>query len=565
MYRRRIGLHTRASACLIALGSALGPVAQASGLLPSAMSRATQRSETRPDGVPSDLELETAGAVIGEILIEPMEIFAADEADDEARAFRAANRLHPRTRPETIETQLLFQSGEPYSARQLEESERILRSARYLSDASVVPVAYHDGKVDVRVRTRDVWTLNPGISFGRSGGTNSASLELEEMNLLGTGQQVSIGYGVDVDRSSATLSYRDEHLGDSWWRFAAGVASNSDGGGWHLDLEQPFYALATERAGGISLLESERVDSRYDLGEVVDEYRTRSRFANAYTGWSGGLAEGWTRRWTTGFTYDDSRFDAADDTVDPSTVPDDRRLAYPWVGYELIESRYQKRRNRDQIGRVEDVSLGWQANARLGWAAPAFGADREALVFSAFANKGIDVGEASTLMLGGSLNGRLEDGELASTILGGSARFHHQQSPKRVLYASLKADAGHALDADVPMELGGDNGLRGYPLRYQGGEGRWLVTLEQRWFTDWYPLRLFQVGGAAFFDAGSTWGDNPFGSPTRGLLKDVGIGLRLGNNRSALGNVLHVDLAMPLDGDQDISRLQLLIGTKASF
>jgi hypothetical protein len=564
MCRHRNGHCARFAASFLALTAFVGSPVRSSDLLPSALSRATQNPETRPEGVPSDVDLQRSGATIGDVLIEPMDIFEAGEAG-EARAFRAANRLHPRTRPETIAAQLLFHSGEPYSADRLAESERILRSARYLSAASVVPVAYHDGQVDVRVRTRDVWTLNPGLSFGRSGGANAASLELEEMNLLGTGTQVGISYGADVDRSSATLSYRDEHLGDSWWRIAAGLANNSDGGGWHLDLEQPFYALGTPRAGGVSLLDSERVDSRYDLGEVVDEYHSRNRTATAYTGWSNGLVDGWTRRWTAGFTVDDARFEAAADTVDPAGVPADRRLSYPWLGYELLENRYQKRQNRDQIGRVEDLSLGWKANARLGWAAPAFGADRSALVFNGAASKGVDVGEDSTLLLGASLNGRLEDGGFASTILGGSARFHHHQSPKRVLYASLQADAGYALDADVPLELGGDNGLRGYPLRYQGGEGRWLVTLEQRWFTDWYPLRLFQVGGAAFFDAGSTWGDNPYGSASRGLLKDVGIGLRLGNNRSALGNVLHVDLAMPLDGDQDISRLQLLIGTKASF
>jgi hypothetical protein len=49
------------------------------------------------------------------------------------------------------------------------------------------------------------------------------------------------------------------------------------------------------------------------------------------------------------------------------------------------------------------------------------------------------------------------------------------------------------------------------------------------------------------------------------LLRDVGLGLRLGMSRSALANVLHVDLAMPLDGGPDISNLQILVSTKASF
>ena len=550
---------------LLLAAAAAVPAGRADGLLPSVRSRASPLEQARPPGVPSDAELEAANATIGAILIDPQDIFAAEEADEEARAFRAANRLHARTRPETIASQLLFHTGERYSADRLAETERILRKERYLYDASVVPVAYRDGQVDVLVRTRDVWTLNPGVSFGRSGGVNSTSFEIEEMNLLGSGRQLSLGYSMDHDRSATALGYRDAHLGDSWWRLAAGYADSSDGGSWHLDLEQPFYALTTTRAGGLSLLDDERVDQHYDRGEAVDEYRARRRLATAYAGRSAGLADGWTHRWTAGVTADESVFEPAVETIDPARVPDDRRLVYPWIGFEVLENRYEKRSNRDQIGRVEDVALGWHAGLRLGWAGRGLGSDRDALMLRGDAAWALDLGPDDSLQLGATLDGRLEGGTLAGTVLGAGARLHHRHSPTRALYVSMQADAGHDLDADAPLELGGDNGLRGYPLRYAAGEGRWLFTAEERWFTDWYPLRLVHVGAAAFLDAGGTWGENPGGSPPIGLLRDVGVGLRLGMSRSALANVVHVDLAMPLDGGSDISNLQVLVATKASF
>jgi hypothetical protein len=55
------------------------------------------------------------------------------------------------------------------------------------------------------------------------------------------------------------------------------------------------------------------------------------------------------------------------------------------------------------------------------------------------------------------------------------------------------------------------------------------------------------------------------GQESLGLLKDVGVGLRLGSSRSSFGNVLHIDLAFPLDGDDDIDSVQLLVTTKGSF
>jgi hypothetical protein len=42
------------------------------------------------------------------------------------------------------------------------------------------------------------------------------------------------------------------------------------------------------------------------------------------------------------------------------------------------------------------------------------------------------------------------------------------------------------------------------PLRYQAGERRSLLSVEERFFTDFYPWRLFRMGYAAFLDVGSS-------------------------------------------------------------
>jgi hypothetical protein len=73
------------------------------------------------------------------------------------------------------------------------------------------------------------------------------------------------------------------------------------------------------------------------------------------------------------------------------------------------------------------------------------------------------------------------------------------------------------------------------------------------------------VGAAVFFDAGRTWGYSAVGGDDLGLLRDVGVGLRLGNSRSGAGRMLHLDLAFPLDGEDDIRGMQLIIEAKRSF
>lgn len=187
------------------------------------------------------------------------------------------------------------------------------------------------------------------------------------------------------------------------------------------------------------------------------------------------------------------------------------------------------------------------------------------MILSGKASHGSGSADGSALLLSSAVKGRVEGGELRNTVLDGAMRYYVKQSKRRLFFATLEASVGRALDLDTQILLGGDNGLRGYPLRYQGGEARALLSVEQRYFTDWYPFRLFHVGGAAFIDAGRTWGESPVSTPSRGLLKDVGFGLRFGSSRSGLGNIIHVDLAFPLDGDSSIDDVQLLIETKERF
>jgi len=517
------------------------------------------------DDIPSPEELERTGAVIGEVFIDNQNIFDLEDPEENKQLYRLANKLHIRTQPKVIRQQLLFKSGDLYSQRLIDESARILRSARYLYDASIKPVAYKDGRVDIVVTTRDVWTLNPGLSFTRTGGESTVGVELEELNLFGTGTDLELSHVSGVDRDSNMIEYKDRHVLDSWVRVRAAYADNSDGSFKALEVERPFYSLDTRWAAGAFAQDDEHIQPLYDLGKVVEEFGVHRKFAAATWGWSDGLRDGWVRRWRIGATYDDSEFSELPGAVAPTLVPENRKLVYPWLAFELVQNEFDQFRNHDQIGRTEDFHLGARLSMQLGYADHAFGADRSAVIFAARASHGSGGGDRSALVLSSALQGRLESGELRNAILEAAARYYVRQSERRLFFTTLEASVGRELDLDTQILLGGDNGLRGYPLRYQGGEARALLTLEQRYFTNWYPFRLVRVGAAAFFDIGRTWGESAVSTPSLGVLKDVGIGLRLGNSRSGLGNIIHIDLAFPLDGDASIDDVQFLVETKERF
>src|SRR5262249_11200208 len=158
---------------------------------------------------PPDEALERSGAIVGAIVVDRKQIFDTDLPAENHTIFRWANALHPMTRERTIRNLLLFETGSPYSRRVLDESERLLRQQPYLYDAEIRPVRYADGAVDVKVVTRDVWTLQPEIGIGRSGGANTYHFGLEDSNFAGFGKEIVIRRESDVERTIDRYRYTD--------------------------------------------------------------------------------------------------------------------------------------------------------------------------------------------------------------------------------------------------------------------------------------------------------------------------------------------------------------------
>jgi outer membrane protein assembly factor BamA len=516
--------------------------------------------------IPPDAELEAAGARIGTIDINTRQIFETNDPREDHWLYRAANHLHERTREAAIRARLLFHSGQPYSRALLDETARNLRtSAAFEREPEIRLTRYHDGLVDIEIVTHDVWTLSPAFNFGRSGGTNSTNFNLSDANLLGFGKAGEIGHSTSVDRSSSFASWFDPNVWGSRWQDGFGYANDSDGKVWSLTAARPFYSLETPYALGASVGDNRGVVTRYSLGLSYDAYGLDQRRANLFLGKALLIDERWTVRALLGWRRDDALFTIAPDHALLAPLPADRNLAYPYTRLQWVENDYATTHNLNQIAFTEDLHYGLLADVGIGYASPALGADRRAVLIDGTVTHGWHFGEGQNLFVAGSVAGRLAAGALQDALATGNATYYLTTSELTKFVIKLAAADGHDLDIDHFLQLGGDTGLRGYPLRYQSGSGFGLMSLEERVYTPWFPWRLVHVGGAVFFDAGRTWGASPIPTPELGVLKDFGAGLRLGNARSSFGSVIHVDLAVPLDAQANISRVQFLVSTERTY
>jgi hypothetical protein len=520
------------------------------------------------DALPSDAVLEAAHAHIGQIDVQTVQIFDLSDPADNHWLFRTADALHVRTRPSAILAQLLFRSGDLYSRRILDETARNIRlNSSFLREPLIRPVRYHDGLVDIEVVTHDVWTVEPGINFGRSGGTNTSGVDIADANFLGYGKFVEVGHGESVDRSSNFLRWADPNVWGSHWIDGAVYAKNSDGTVFSLGGGLPFYSLEARQAAGVDFLDGHSLVTRYRLGQAYDAYDSANRTADLFVGRALSVTDQWTQRLVLGWRLDHAQFSPPPDQIPLARLPPDRDLSYPLVRMQWVENHFDTMHNLDLIARTEDVHFGWDASVGLGWATPAFGSDRQSVLADTEINYGWRFNEADELFLNARLATRFEDGALHDAIATWNAAYYVATSERTRLLVRFSGDAGHDLDGDHTLQLGGDTGLRGYPLRYQSGNQRALFTIEERLYTHWYLFRLFNVGGAAFYDMGRTWGTTLVPTPQLGLLKDAGVGLRLGNARSSFGSVIHIDMAVPFDRSSQvhIDSVQFVLSTEHSF
>ena len=161
-----------------------------------------------------------------------------------------------------------------------------------------------DGRVDLTVSTRDIWSLAPELSISRSGGETRTRIGLEEINLLGRGQRLRVLRDEDIDRNENIVEFSDQHLGRSWVSLLARYADNSDGNTSVLSVVRPFYALDTRWAAGGTIYDDDRRDKLYQYGEAAAEYRHERDYGQVFGGWSRGLVNGRVRRWTIGAVFE---------------------------------------------------------------------------------------------------------------------------------------------------------------------------------------------------------------------------------------------------------------------
>lgn len=506
---------------------------------------------------------------IASITLQQLNVFNTELEAENNALFRFANRAHIQTEPEVIKSILLFKSGDTFNPKALAESERLLRKQSYLYDAQIIADENCDGNIDVTVITRDLWTLLPELSFSRSGGENKSSIGFRESNLFGWGKRLSFARKTNSDRNGYLFVYDDPNILSTRYRGRLEYADNSDGKSHLVELTYPFYAIDTPYSYGALSYSTQREEALYIRGEKFSEFEQKTDLNQVFFGHSKALSHNWTQRLSLGYIDEQHTFKAIDSTT--TAVAENRSLSYPYISGHWFEDNFIKVRNFDSIYRTEDLNLGWNIKATLGYSDESISNDDSRAVYSFNFNKAHFSTNHTLWRFHADIQGywNNEKKQLENLLTTSQIQYYLNTSIDQSWYVKARLQYAKNLTNDKQLTLGGDTGLRGYPMEFQHGDRSFLVSLEKRYYWEYDLLQLFKVGGAAFLDIGRAWYNNDSNTQYQventPVLKNVGLGLRLAPSRANAGTMIHLDIAAPLNKYDDVDSVQWLLSVKNSF
>lgn len=460
---------------------------------------------------------------------------------------RAADAIHGLTRPEVIRRELLFSEGDTLDRAKIAETERNLRALGLFRSVRIQVEPVGD-QVDVIVQTRDGWTTQVNGSFGRAGGRNKFGAEIEENNLLGFGKSLSVSYASNSDRDTREIAYQDPQFLGRRLTLDVLYASLSDGDRRRFALTHPFRSLETQTAGAAIYEEGRQSTRIYGGGSEVARFQTDREFIELSAGkriLSDSLRP--IARLTAGYRREESKFTL--ERGNPDSLPASRQFGYFFGRIDLLQPDFVVEQGVYSFSRDEDFDLGSQVSFELGYSPRLFGAQerlaaRLQLVRGFQFSSGFLIGS-----LGAKTRARM-DGTFENSIADGSllAVWRPLKGSAQTLIGRVALTWGNELDKDLQLAADGATGLRGYRLHAFTGDRRLLVNLEDRIRITRELLHLFEIGAAAFVDAGYAW---PVGAPVKlsDLRYDVGAGLRIALPRAPRLGLFRLDLAYALRPD----------------
>lgn len=244
-----------------------------------------------PDRTKQKKELlvgKSNGKIIRKISIETLDPFGYSIRDEskspKKRVDRFGNAIHIKTKSFTIRNLVLFKKNELCDSLLLKETERLIRSQRYVREVTVIPipVATASDSVDIKIRVLDSWTLIPNGSLSGS----QSSVKMTERNIFGFGHQISgeIENKFTPKEQALHAKYSVSNIKNSFIRLDLDYSNEfNDDSKRSFTLTRPFYSVVAKNAGGFQF-ENRRITEFFPVADTLIGVPTKYEYLDYWYG-----------------------------------------------------------------------------------------------------------------------------------------------------------------------------------------------------------------------------------------------------------------------------------------
>ncbi|MFV7236924.1 hypothetical protein [Flavobacterium sp. ZB4R12] len=307
------------------------------------------------------------GRTIRNINIITLDPFGYSEIDStkEPRnwAERSGNRIHIKTNRLAIQNLLLIRKNEPLDSLLVKESERLIRTQRYISRVNVLPqlIENNPDSVDVFIRVLDSWSIIPKGSISNS----RTSIELKERNFMGSGHEFDTEYKTRFNdgKSAYKFAYGIPNIKNTFIKTILSYHIDLDGYyGKSVTIDRPFYSPFAKWAGGIYVDQQFRKDTLQDTNLIYAKQNFKYNSQDLWVGQAFRLFKGNTEGDRTTNLILSGRFlnikyiESPTAVYDPIDFYSDEKFLLFGIGVtsrKFIEDKYIFKN-----GIIEDVPIG---------------------------------------------------------------------------------------------------------------------------------------------------------------------------------------------------------------
>jgi hypothetical protein len=229
------------------------------------------------------------GKIIREIKVITLDPFGYSDSDSTKTPSsffsKAGNVLHPKTKNLAIRNLLLFHKNEALDSLLVRESERLIRSQRYISSVTSHVKLVAVDSVDVFIRVLDAWSLVPDFSTSSS----KSKFYLKEKNFFGTGHEFANSYTESLTNSQNgfSTSYTIPSIRNTFISTRLAYDIDIDGNyGKFIDIERPFYSVYARWGAGVTIGQNLNKIVALNVNQIEDIQNAKYNFQDYWAGHS---------------------------------------------------------------------------------------------------------------------------------------------------------------------------------------------------------------------------------------------------------------------------------------